>query len=205
MAGVSKIYPPQKQVLKNIYLSFFYGAKIGVLGLNGSGKSIAAENHCRRRQAVSGRSGVVAGLLGGLPGAGAPARPHQNGARSSGRRRRRNCGPAQGIRRNQRSLRSRRRRLRQAARAPGQSAGAPRPARRLEPGQQAGARHGRPAHPRTATPSSATSRAAKSAAWPCAACCCKSPTCCCSTSPPTTSTPKACCGWSSTCSSTKAP
>lgn len=39
MAGVSKIYPPQKQVLKNIYLSFFYGAKIGVLGLNGAGKS----------------------------------------------------------------------------------------------------------------------------------------------------------------------
>jgi energy-dependent translational throttle protein EttA len=39
MAGVSKIYPPNKQVLKNIYLSFFYGAKIGVLGLNGSGKS----------------------------------------------------------------------------------------------------------------------------------------------------------------------
>ncbi|MBC6991585.1 energy-dependent translational throttle protein EttA [Hymenobacter sp. BT491] len=39
MAGVSKIFPPQKQVLKNIYLSFFYGAKIGVLGLNGSGKS----------------------------------------------------------------------------------------------------------------------------------------------------------------------
>ena len=39
MAGVNKVYPPQKQVLKNIYLSFFYGAKIGVLGLNGSGKS----------------------------------------------------------------------------------------------------------------------------------------------------------------------
>ncbi|MGB3586864.1 MAG: energy-dependent translational throttle protein EttA [Tunicatimonas sp.] len=39
MAGVTKTYPPQKQVLKNIYLSFFYGAKIGVLGLNGSGKS----------------------------------------------------------------------------------------------------------------------------------------------------------------------
>jgi energy-dependent translational throttle protein EttA len=39
MAGVNKIYPPNKQVLKNIYLSFFYGAKIGVLGLNGSGKS----------------------------------------------------------------------------------------------------------------------------------------------------------------------
>lgn len=39
MSGVSKIYPPNKQVLKNIWLSFFYGAKIGVLGLNGSGKS----------------------------------------------------------------------------------------------------------------------------------------------------------------------
>lgn len=39
MTGVSKVYPPNKQVLKNIYLSFFYGAKIGVLGLNGSGKS----------------------------------------------------------------------------------------------------------------------------------------------------------------------
>ena len=33
MAGVSKVYPPQKTVLKNIYLSFFYGAKIGVIGL----------------------------------------------------------------------------------------------------------------------------------------------------------------------------
>lgn len=39
MVGVSKIFPPQKQVLKNIYLSFFYGAKIGIIGLNGSGKS----------------------------------------------------------------------------------------------------------------------------------------------------------------------
>lgn len=39
MAGVGKLFPPKKQVLKDIYLSFFYGAKIGVLGLNGSGKS----------------------------------------------------------------------------------------------------------------------------------------------------------------------
>ena len=39
MAGVTKTIPPKKQILKNIYLSFFYGAKIGVLGLNGSGKS----------------------------------------------------------------------------------------------------------------------------------------------------------------------
>ena len=40
MSGVSKTYQgANKQVLKNIYLSFFYGAKIGILGLNGSGKS----------------------------------------------------------------------------------------------------------------------------------------------------------------------
>ena len=39
MLGVGKTYPPNKQVLKDIYLSFFYGAKIGIIGLNGSGKS----------------------------------------------------------------------------------------------------------------------------------------------------------------------
>ena len=39
MVGLTKTFPPQKQVLKNIYLSFFYGAKIGIIGLNGSGKS----------------------------------------------------------------------------------------------------------------------------------------------------------------------
>ncbi len=39
LIGVGKVHPPKRQVLKDIYLSFFYGAKIGVLGLNGSGKS----------------------------------------------------------------------------------------------------------------------------------------------------------------------
>lgn len=39
LVGVSKIYPPNRQVLKDIYLSFFYGAKIGIIGLNGAGKS----------------------------------------------------------------------------------------------------------------------------------------------------------------------
>ena len=39
MVGVSKVYKPNKRVLNDIYLSFYYGAKIGVLGLNGSGKS----------------------------------------------------------------------------------------------------------------------------------------------------------------------
>ena len=39
MSGIGKIFPPNKQVLKDIYLSFYYGAKIGIIGLNGSGKS----------------------------------------------------------------------------------------------------------------------------------------------------------------------
>ena len=39
MVGVSKSFQNNKQVLKDIYLSFFYGAKIGIIGLNGSGKS----------------------------------------------------------------------------------------------------------------------------------------------------------------------
>ena len=39
LIGVGRVVPPKKQVLKDIYLSFYYGAKIGVLGLNWSGKS----------------------------------------------------------------------------------------------------------------------------------------------------------------------
>ena len=39
MQGVGKTIPPSKVILKNIYLSFFYGAKIGIIGANGSGKS----------------------------------------------------------------------------------------------------------------------------------------------------------------------
>ena len=39
MVGVGKTVPPHKRILNNIYLSFFYGAKIGIIGLNGSGKS----------------------------------------------------------------------------------------------------------------------------------------------------------------------
>ena len=40
MVGVGKTFPPNKQVLKDIYLSFYYGAKIGIIGLNGDRKSV---------------------------------------------------------------------------------------------------------------------------------------------------------------------
>lgn len=67
MSGVNKIYPPQKQVLKNIYLSFFYGAKIGVLGLNGAGKSsllrIIAGKDTEYQGDVAFSEGFTVGML----------------------------------------------------------------------------------------------------------------------------------------------
>jgi energy-dependent translational throttle protein EttA len=67
MAGVSKIIPPNRQILKNIYLSFFYGAKIGVLGLNGSGKSTLLKVIAGLDKSINGEvvfsSGYSVGLL----------------------------------------------------------------------------------------------------------------------------------------------
>ncbi|MFU8858928.1 MAG: energy-dependent translational throttle protein EttA [Cyclonatronaceae bacterium] len=67
MVGVGKVYKPNKQVLKNIYLSFFYGAKIGVLGLNGAGKStllkiIAGEDKDYIGE-ISAQKGITFGYL----------------------------------------------------------------------------------------------------------------------------------------------
>lgn len=67
MVGVSKVYKPNKTVLKDIYLSFFYGAKIGVLGLNGAGKStllriIAGEDDDYLGE-ISRQKGITFGYL----------------------------------------------------------------------------------------------------------------------------------------------
>ena len=67
MVGVGKVHKPQKQVLKDIYLSFFYGAKIGVLGLNGAGKStllriIAGEDKDYLGE-ISAQKGITFGYL----------------------------------------------------------------------------------------------------------------------------------------------
>ena len=67
MVGVGKVHKPNKQVLKDIYLSFFYGAKIGVLGLNGSGKStllrlIAGVDKDYIGQ-ITGQKGITFGYL----------------------------------------------------------------------------------------------------------------------------------------------
>ncbi len=67
MVGVGKIHKPSKQVLKDIYLSFFYGAKIGVLGLNGAGKStllrIIAGVDQQYIGQVTAQKGITFGLL----------------------------------------------------------------------------------------------------------------------------------------------
>ena len=77
MNRVGKLVPPKRQILKDISLSFFPGAKIGVLGLNGAGKSTPAADHGRRRQRDRGRGRADAGPQDRLPAAGAAARPDQ--------------------------------------------------------------------------------------------------------------------------------
>jgi ATP-binding cassette ChvD family protein len=67
MIGVGKLYPPNKQVLKDIYLSFYYGAKIGIIGLNGSGKSTLLNIIAGKEQSYQGKvtfsPGYEIGLL----------------------------------------------------------------------------------------------------------------------------------------------
>ena len=70
MVGVSKAFTPNKNVLKDIYLSFFYGAKIGIIGLNGSGKVYFIEDYRRLGEILSGRSGILSRILCRLLGTG---------------------------------------------------------------------------------------------------------------------------------------
>ncbi len=68
MLGVGKTYPPNKQVLKDIYLSFFYGAKIGIIGSNGSGKSTLLKIIAGLDQAYLGKIEFTSGYkVGYLP------------------------------------------------------------------------------------------------------------------------------------------
>ena len=80
MQNLRRVHPPNKEcVLKGIYLSFYPGAKIGVLGSNGSGKSTLLRDHGRRRQGFWRRQGGRRDP-DRLPAAGAAARSHQDGA-----------------------------------------------------------------------------------------------------------------------------
>ena len=94
--------------------------------------------------------------------------------------------------------------LRRAHGGDGRAAGGPRPRRRLGPRLSARAGDGRAALPAAGRAGRRTCPVASAAGSRCASCCCASPTCCCSTSRPTTSTPRGCCGSSSTSRPTRA-
>ena len=70
MNGVSKTVPPKRQIIKDISLSFFPGAKIGLLGLNGAGKSTVLKIMAGVDTDFSRRSASAAGHQGRLPAAG---------------------------------------------------------------------------------------------------------------------------------------
>ena len=104
MKGLGKVYPPDSQVLKDIWLSFFPGAKIGVLGLNGSGKSTLLKIMAGARSRLRGGGVSRRRDLRRLSLAGAAARSHQNRAGHRRRRRGRSPRAAAALRRDQREV-----------------------------------------------------------------------------------------------------
>ena len=204
MIRVGKIVPPKREILKNISLSFFPGAKIGVLGLNGSGKSTLLRIMAGLDKDIEGEAVPMPGLEHRLPAAGAAARPCEDGeGRSRGRAGRSHAGQAE-ARRDLRGLCRARCGFRQALGGAGQVRGDHR--------HVGGRRRAPDGDRRRCAASAAVGRghrasfpAARSAASRCASCCCPSPTCCCWTNRPTTSTPRASTGSSSSCRASRAP
>ena len=94
MKGLSKVYPPDQVVLKDIWLSFLPGAKIGVLGYNGAGKSTLLRIMAGVETEFSGEAFLAAGLHGRLPAAGAAARSGQDRPRQRRGGRPADQGPA---------------------------------------------------------------------------------------------------------------
>ena len=105
MRRVGKVVPPKRVILKDISLSFFPGAKIGVLGLNGSGKSSLLQDHGGRGQGLRRRSDPDAEHARRLPPAGAAARRSEGRARQRRGRRGRDARAAHALQRDQRQVR----------------------------------------------------------------------------------------------------
>ncbi len=83
MNRVGKVVPPKRTILKNISLSFFPGAKIGVLGLNGSGKSSLLRIMAGEDKDIEGEAIPMPGIKRRLPAAGAAARPDSDRQREA--------------------------------------------------------------------------------------------------------------------------
>ena len=81
MKGLGKVHPPDTRVLEDIWLSFYFGAKIGVLGLNGAGKSSLLRIMAGEDTSFIGEAFPADGHLDRLSAAGAAARSGEDGAR----------------------------------------------------------------------------------------------------------------------------
>ena len=192
MKGLGKTYPGGREVLKDIWLSFLPGAKIGVLGPQRRRQVDAAAHHGRRSTRIS------------------PARPGRPRARTVGYLPQEPAlDPDKDVVGNvieglaeTKALLDRFEavsarfaedladdEMNDADRRAGRAAGEDRPGRRLGARPHGRDRDGRAALPAGRCRRSRTSRAASGGASRCAGCCCRSPTCCCSTSRPTISTP----------------
>ncbi len=145
MRDLRRFYPPDREVLKGINLSFYPGAKIGVIGSQRLGQVLAAADHGRRGRRIHRRGPPDLRLHRRLPGPGAPARPDQGRARQRRGRRGRDQGPGRPVQRGVRGHGRARRRLRQAAGRAGRAAGQDRRRRGLGPRAHLRDRHGRPA------------------------------------------------------------
>ena len=205
MNRVGKIVPPKRVILKDISLSFFPGAKIGVLGLNGSGKSSLLRIMAGEDKEYDGEAVPMPDHAHRLPAAGAAARSRRRRCARPSRRAWAKFSPRRSAaRRDLCRVRGARRRFRRARRRAGAARGDHR-GRRRRLGRADGDRRRRAAAAAVGREDRPTCRAARSAASRCAGCCCRSPTCCCSTSRPTTSMPRASSGSSSSCRSFPAP
>ena len=105
MKGLGKVYPPDAQVLKDIWLSFLPGAKIGVLGLNGAGKSTLLKIMAGEETSFAGEAFPGQGVSIGYLAAGTAAQPREGRARQRRRGRGRNQGGARSLRRREREAR----------------------------------------------------------------------------------------------------
>ena len=205
MYKANKFFGTDRQVLADISLSFFHGAKIGVLGPNGSGKSTLLRIMAGREETSSGEAQLAPGRDCRPARAGARPRSGQGRARERRGRRARAARPARPLQRDLRRLRRARRRLRRAARRPGEGAGRDRPPRRLVARRHTRPRDGRAAAPRRRPRRNDAlgRRAPPRRALP--RCCSQPPTCSCWTSRRTISTPSPSTGSSASSPNTRAP
>jgi sulfate-transporting ATPase len=186
MNGVSKIVPPKRQIIKDISLSFFPGAKIGLLGVNGAGKSTVLK--------------IMAGVDTDFEGEATPQPAPRSATwrRSRSSIRKRPC--AKRSRKAWAEILDAQKRLDEVYAAYAEEGADFDKLAAEQQKLEALLAAGSDAHALSASSKWPPTRCAcrlgrqdrqrcpavRSAAWRCAACCCPSPTCCCSTSPPTT-------------------